>query len=58
MLRIVDRSPDVDLRGEVEDDFRLNLRQQGVQVGVNDIGSDEREVAGTRVVKIGLSTTA
>ncbi len=35
---------DGDLGGEVKDDFRPNVGEQGDQVGVDDVGLDELEV--------------
>ena len=49
-LRIVDRTRDRDLGGEVEDDLRLRVGQQPDQVGVHDVGLGELET----VVPLGL----
>ena len=49
-LRIVDRTRDRDLGGEVEDDLRLGVGQQPDQIGVDDVGLGEVEA----VVSLGL----
>ena len=44
-LRVGHRLADVDLRGEMEHHLRLGFGEKPDQVGVDDIGLDELEVA-------------